>query len=106
MRLFGREARVSSALDRIARASGATVVPLAAVRVREGAFRFRALIELDAGIEGGGEQVTQRTIERFEPWLAAHPDQWYQFGRFFGATEDEALDHRDHGDGDREAGQH
>ncbi len=106
VRLFGREARVSSTLERIARASDATVVPLAAVRVREGAFRFRALIELDAGIEGAGEQVTQRTIERFEPWLAAHPDQWYQFGRFFGTAEDGALDHRDHGDGDREAGQH
>ena len=106
VRLFGREARVSSALERIARAADATVVPLAAVRVREGEFRFRALFELDAAIEGAGEQVTQRTIERFEPWLAAHPDQWYQFGRFFGAADDEALDHRDHGDGDREAGQH
>ena len=79
--LFGRPARLSSVLTRMAAASDAWVVPLAAVRERPGAFRFRALIDLDAGI--APQEAAQGAARAFEPRLAAHPEQWYQFGRFF-----------------------
>ncbi len=81
--LFGRAAQLSSTFGRIAHAAGAWVVPLAAVRDLQAEFRFRALIDLDAAIGGDPQQITQQTLDVFEPWLAAHPDQWYQFGRFF-----------------------
>lgn len=80
--LFGRRARLSSVLTRMAAASDAWVVPLAAVRERPGAFRFRALIDLDAGI--APQDAAQGAARAFEPYLAAYPEQWYQFGRFFG----------------------
>lgn len=79
--LFGRQARLSSVLERLAAASDAWVIPLAAVRERPGVFRFRALIDLDAGIEP--RDASQGAVAAFEPRLAAHPEQWYQFGRFF-----------------------
>ena len=81
VQLFGRPARLSSTLDRVAAATNAWIIPLAAVRRCESEFRFRALIDLDAEIEPS--QASQRAASAFEPWLAAHPEQWYQFSRFF-----------------------
>ena len=89
VKLFGHSARLSSTLARVAVAADARIIPLAAVRVRPGQFRFRALIDLDAEVPlsppGGDrlEAITQTALAAFEPWLAAHPAQWYQFGRFF-----------------------
>ena len=86
---FGRTARLSSTLARVAVAADAPIIPLAAVRVRPGQFRFRALIDLGVEVPpsppGGDrlEAITQTALTAFEPWLAAHPAQWYQFGRFF-----------------------
>ena len=84
VRLFGREARLSSTLERVAAATDAWVIPLAAVREGSGEFRFRALIELDAGIGSGGGEVTQGAVAAFEPWIVGWPGQWYRFSRFFG----------------------
>ncbi len=83
VRLFGRTARLSSTLARVAAAADAHVVPLAAVRTRPGQFEFQALIDLDAHISSAPEDITQSAVAAFEPWLAARPAQWYQFGRFF-----------------------
>ena len=81
VQLFGRPARLSSTLDRVAAATNAWIIPLAAVRQRESEFRFQALINLNAKIEPS--QASQSAASAFEPWLAAHPEQWYQFSRFF-----------------------
>lgn len=81
VQLFGRPARLSSTLDRVAAATDAWIIPLAALRQAAGEFRFRALINLDAKIEPS--QASQGAASAFEPWLAAHPEQWYQFSRFF-----------------------
>ena len=89
VKLFGHSVRLSSTLARVAVAADAQIIPLAAVRVRPGQFRFRVLIDLDVKVpssSAGGNQlevITQTALTAFEPWLAAHPAQWYQFGRFF-----------------------
>ena len=89
VKLFGHSARLSSTLARVAVATDARIIPLAAVRIRPGQFRFRALIDLDVEVPSSPpsgdrlEAITQTALAAFEPWLAAHPAQWYQFGRFF-----------------------
>ena len=89
VKLFGRPVRLSSTLARVAVAADAQVIPLAAVRVQPGQFHFQALIDLDVesppSPPGGDrlEAITQTALAAFEPWLAAHPGQWYQFGQFF-----------------------
>ena len=73
--LFGHEVMLSNAIQRIAAATDAKLIPLAAERCRD-RLHFRPYIDLK-------HVVDQPLLAAFEPPLAAAPDQWYQFRELF-----------------------
>ena len=69
--LFGRDVVIPSEIHRIARSTGAQVVPLAATR-RGSELRFQPHLKLD-------QEPGCPLLPAFEPVIRAVPDQWYQF---------------------------
>ncbi|PWU15903.1 MAG: hypothetical protein C5B50_14435 [Verrucomicrobia bacterium] len=83
VQLFGHSFSASAAAADLARASGCALIGVAIVREGPG-YVARILPELNydhrtlVGVEGR-RALTQQILERFEPEIRAHLDQWYQF---------------------------
>jgi len=83
VRLFGRPFSASTAAAELARASGCALIGVAIVREGPG-YVARILPELNyehrnLGNAEGRRVLTQEILQRFEPEIRAHLDQWYQF---------------------------
>jgi lauroyl/myristoyl acyltransferase/predicted exporter len=81
--LFGRPFRASVAAAQLARATGATILPVYIVRER-GGYVAHLLPEAtyDRAALGTGaarRQLTQEILRAFEPILRQYPDQWFHF---------------------------
>ncbi|MCY3921221.1 MAG: lysophospholipid acyltransferase family protein [Chloroflexi bacterium] len=69
--LFGREVTIPNEIHRIAHATNAKLIPLAATR-QDHDLRFTPHLDLD-------HDPDSSLLPAFEPPLTAAPDQWYQF---------------------------
>ncbi len=73
--LFGQDVTLANEIHRIANATNAKLIPLAATR-QDHDFRFTPHLDPD-------HRPDSPLLPAFESALAAAPDQWYQFRHFF-----------------------
>ncbi len=81
--LFGRPFRAALAAADLARASGCAIVPVFILRSEQG-YRIDLQPPLPydraaLGDRAARQQLTQEIFRVFEPFIRAHPDQWYHF---------------------------
>lgn len=97
VRFFGRDTILPAGPARLARRTGARVLPVALVRLKGTADQLVALLDPNIRVERTNDEerdvrvLTQAILAAHERFIRRYPDQWYMFRRMWLPSSSPAL---------------